>query len=66
MWFTDIGGCISRRVDDAVDMWLRHWHGEFQHTIAASYGVNQGRLNEVLKEKLHVGSKQIASSKRSA
>jgi hypothetical protein len=28
--------------------------------------VNQGRINEVLKEKLHIGSKQIAASKRSA
>jgi hypothetical protein len=56
----------SLTFDDAVDIWLRHWHGEFQHTIASSYGLNQGRVNEVLKEKLHVGSKQIAASKRSA
>lgn len=52
--------------DDAVDVWLRHWSGEFQHKIAASYDVNQGRVNDVLKEKLHIGSKQIAASKRSA
>jgi hypothetical protein len=52
--------------DDAVDVWLRYWSGEFQHKIAAYYGVNQGRVNEVLKERLHQGSKQIAASKRSA
>jgi hypothetical protein len=52
--------------DDAVDVWLRHWSGEFQHKIAQSYGVNQGRVNDVLKERLHPGSKQIAASKRSA
>ena len=48
--------------DDAVQVWLRHWNGEFQHKIAASYGVNQGRVNEVLKERLHPGSKQTAAS----
>jgi hypothetical protein len=52
--------------DDAVDVWLRYWSGEFQHKIAAYYGVNQGRVNEVLKERLHLGSKQVAASKRSA
>jgi hypothetical protein len=52
--------------DDAVDCWLRYWSGEFQHKIAASYGVNQGRVNEVLKERLHAGSRQIAASRRSA
>jgi predicted XRE-type DNA-binding protein len=56
----------SLTFDDAVDVWLRHWHREFQHKIAASYGVNQGRINEVLKEKIHIGSKQIAASRRSA
>ena len=52
--------------DDAVDVWLRYWSEEFQHKIAASYGVNQGRVNEVLKKRLHIGSRQIAASKRSA
>jgi hypothetical protein len=51
--------------DDAVDVWLRHWAGEYQHDIAAAYGVNQGRVNEVLKEKRHLGSKATAAKKRS-
>ncbi|MDK4739420.1 hypothetical protein PH547_11100 [Rhizobium sp. CNPSo 3464] len=50
--------------DDAVQVWLRHWGGEYQHAIAASYGVNQGRVNEVLKGKRHAGSEQVARSKR--
>lgn len=52
--------------DEAVDVWLRHWSGQFQHDIAADYGVNPGRVNEVLKERTHIGSKQVAASKRSA
>jgi predicted XRE-type DNA-binding protein len=48
--------------DDAVQVWLRRWNGEYQHEIAASYGVNQGRVNEVLKGKRHFGSEQIAKN----
>lgn len=50
--------CLS--FDDAVDIWLRHWNHEFQHRIAADYDVNQGRVNEVLKGKRHVGSREVA------
>lgn len=52
--------------DDAVEIWKRHWEGEFQNRIAASYDVNPGRVNEVLKEQAHIGSKQAALGKRSA
>jgi hypothetical protein len=52
--------------DEAVDVWLRYWSGQFQHDIAADYGINPGRVNEVLKERVHIGSKQVAASKRSA
>jgi len=52
--------------DDAIEVWLRHWSGEHQHKIAAFFGVNQGRINEVLKERKHVGSQSVAASKRSA
>ena len=52
--------------DDAVDIWLRHWAGEYQHHIAASYGVNPGRVNDVLKGRKHAGSEQAASSKKRA
>jgi hypothetical protein len=52
--------------DDAVQIWLRYWAGEFQHTIAASYGVNPGRVNEVLKRHKHEGSEQAALARRNA
>jgi hypothetical protein len=46
--------------DDAVDIWLRHWQGEYQHRIAASYDVNPARVNEVLKGTRHPGSEEHA------
>lgn len=52
--------------DDAVDIWLRHWAGEYQHHIAASFRVNPGRVNDVLKERKHIGSREAAASNRSA
>jgi hypothetical protein len=52
--------------DDAVDIWLRHLAGQFQHDIAAHYGVNSARVNDVLKERTHIGSKGVAASKRRA
>jgi hypothetical protein len=51
-------------LDDAVQVWLRHWRGEYQHCIAASYGVNQGRICEVLKGKRHAGTESIAAAAR--
>jgi hypothetical protein len=50
--------------NDAVDIWLRHWAGE--HTIAASYDVSQGLLNDVLNERRHIGSKAVAATKRTS
>lgn len=46
--------------DDAVDVWLRHWQGEYQHRIAACYDVNPARVNEVLKGRRHPGSEERA------
>lgn len=52
--------------DEAVDVWLRYWSGQLQHEIAADYRINAGRVSEILTEKDHIGSKQVAASKRSA
>jgi hypothetical protein len=52
--------------DDAVDIWLKHWKGEFQHRIAATFDVNPGRVNEVLKGTKHVGSREAAMSREPA
>jgi len=34
--------------------------GDHSHIIAAKLGINQGRIAEVLTEKLHVGSRSRA------
>jgi len=46
--------------DDAVKVWKRHFLGETQHHIAQVFGVNQGRISEILKERKHVGSHAAA------
>jgi hypothetical protein len=51
--------------DDAVYVWLRHRRGEFQHRIAASYDVNPGRVNDVIKERKHFGSRAEAAKRLS-
>lgn len=52
--------------EDAVNIWLRYWNGEFQHRIAASFDVNPGRVNEVLKGSRHPGSREAALARKSA
>ena len=52
--------------NDAVEIWLRNWNGEFQNRIAASFDVNPARVNEVLKERKHVGSREVAFKRRAA
>lgn len=52
--------------DDAVEVWLRYWDGEYQHSIAAHFRVNQGRISEVLSGKLHPGSRGAAAKHRKA
>lgn len=46
--------------NDAVEVWRRHFLGEKQHHIAQVFGVNQGRISEILKERRHIGSKFVA------
>ena len=45
---------------EAVQVWQHRWEGEFQHHIAAYFGVNPARVNEVLKERTHLGSREAA------
>jgi len=49
--------------EEAIDVWLRHFIGQYQHQIAAAYVINVRAVNHVLKEKTHVGSKQIAEAR---
>jgi hypothetical protein len=50
--------------DDAVQIWLLRFDSGLQHHIAARFGVNPGRIAEVLKERRHVGSRQVAEQLR--
>jgi hypothetical protein len=49
--------------DEAVDVWLRRWRGQFIHEIAAAYVINWGRISDVLNEVTHVGSQQAAEAR---
>ena len=49
--------------EEAVDVWLRHLAGQFQHEIAAAYIINVRAVNHVVKEKTHIGSKQVAEAR---
>jgi hypothetical protein len=52
--------------EDAIEVWKRHFLGESQHHIAQAFGVNQGRVNEVLKGRRHPGSREAALGLRTA
>jgi hypothetical protein len=52
--------------EEGVDVWLRRWNGQIIQDIAFAYRINWGRVSQVLNEETHVGSKQVAASKRSA
>lgn len=54
----------SLTFEQAIEVWSRYWDGEYQHRIAASYDVNPGRVNEVVKRHKHIGSEEIAAAKR--
>jgi hypothetical protein len=49
--------------EQAVDVWMRHFSGQYQHQIAAAYVINVRAVNHVLKEKTHIGSKQVAEAR---
>lgn len=55
-----MGRTIRLSKDDAVQVWLMHWSGMYQHDIAAHFAVNQGRISEVLNGHRHSGSEVIA------
>lgn len=46
--------------DEAVDVWLRRFSGQYHHEISAAYVINFVRVSDVLTEKVHIGSKKAA------
>jgi hypothetical protein len=51
--------------DEAVQVWPRIWAGEYQDRIAADFDVNPGRVNEVVKLRKHIGSREAAQGLQS-
>ncbi|UJQ93036.1 hypothetical protein [Mariluticola halotolerans] len=46
--------------EDAVRIWLMVWEGHFHNRIAAEFDVNPGRVSDVVKHRMHVGSEAEA------
>jgi hypothetical protein len=56
----------SLTFEDAVCVWRFRKAGWYQHQIAAYFGCNPGRINEILKEKRFQGSRNAALTMRSS
>lgn len=50
--------------DDAIEVWLRYWRGEFQNRIAAFFDVNPGRISDVIKGRMFPGSEEAARQRQ--
>lgn len=56
----------SLTLEDAIEIWRRHWLGEAQHVIVAAFGVNQGRISEVLAGQRFPETRKLALKGRVA
>lgn len=59
---------VSRKLTlgDAIEIHRRRWLGEAQHILAAAFGVNPGRISEVLNGTLYPEAKDLALKGRAA
>ena len=57
---TNNGPSYRLTFEDAVEVWIRYWAGEFQNRIVDHFDVNSARVNEVIKGTRHPGSEQVA------
>jgi hypothetical protein len=48
---------------EAIDVWQRHFRGQYQYQIASAYVIDVRAVSRVLKEKDHLGSKQLAEAR---
>lgn len=46
--------------EDAVQIWIGLWRGDFRHRLAARFDVNVARIYDVRDRKLHPESEAIA------
>jgi len=51
---------VTLTFSQAIAVWLLHWKGEKDYEIAAKLGTNTLRIDAVLHERQHVGSRQKA------
>jgi hypothetical protein len=56
----------SLTLDDAVEIHRRRWLGEAQHLNAAAFGVNPGRVSEILTGRKFPEARAIALKGRAA
>ena len=60
MQYGNIKSRPSLSFEQAVQVWLLRKEGLIQSVIAQMLSTNQGRVNEVLKERKHKGSRAAA------
>lgn len=46
--------------DDAIQVWIGLWRGDFKHRLAQRFEVNVARIYDVKNGKLHPGSEAAA------
>lgn len=60
--FGDQSAVPTLTFTQAINVWIMHWKGEQHQHIAARLGTNQLRIDAVLNERQHVGSRERAKS----
>lgn len=56
----DFSAVTSLSFTQAIHVWIMHWKGEQESHIATRLGTNQLRVDAVLNERQHVGSRERA------
>lgn len=58
----DPSAVTSLTFTQAIHVWIMHWKGEQEQHIAMRLGTNQLRVDAVLNERQHVGSRERAQN----
>lgn len=58
--------CHRLTYEEAVAIQIRHIDGEFHSRIARDYDINQGRISDIKKGRLHPGSYEEALRRKAA
>ena len=57
---SDHSAVTTLTFNQAIHVWIMHWKGEQEQHIAARLGTNQLRVDAILNERQHVGSRERA------